>query len=722
MGLEQQRRRRRTQRDGVRLTLVDLLRVRGASSEGAIDAWGHPNYGGGGAPNGTGYASIASTASAFAALTEDGHISAWGHANYGGGGAPLGGGFVSIASTYDAFAALTAGGEISSWGAASSGGCGAPSGGGFTSVTTWDLHNAQPADGAIAAANPAADAAAAPTAATALAATARRSASLPPLGCARRRHRRHRRRRRRPTAAAVPTASRPAAAAPASAAAAAAAVAAAARPLGLSLHARRARRLHLRWRRNHLRRGGRPPAPGRAVRPSRASRDRAHRLGRVRPVDAALFMASTATPADTSAAARRQRHPGRHHRGQQARRLGLAARGGAHLHVTSAPLPLPPPPSPPPPSPPPSPPPRKPPPASPRPPPPPSVPPRLGARRHRRRRHAAAAASSAGAAANAPLPERVSLLIFGAAAAAGLVVCVCSARSVAHATRLLRSVRRPRLPRPPRVSRRRARRRRRSWRRAPAAALAGSDPRAGELAAAHSNVARSVLGLLRLYDAEKLEQTRSASRRRGARPGVAPRPARRGGAGERHHRRRRQGARGRAAAAARLRENAKREHPWRPRAGPSCKGPRQRGRSVLRRSCASSTRGRARRAEEEERRATRSSARGGNEEAEAAASVMLSEAEATAKALLEDAKTEAERLQTTARGLRRGGDERDAQLQQPLQRDAARPERGAAHHRGRGGARREEEAARERLSVEEAPQEARRELGSITARPRTRIL
>ena len=53
---------------------------------------------------------------AFAALDASGTISAWGGSDYGGSGAPTGSGFVAIASTGSAFAALDASGTISAWG------------------------------------------------------------------------------------------------------------------------------------------------------------------------------------------------------------------------------------------------------------------------------------------------------------------------------------------------------------------------------------------------------------------------------------------------------------------------------------------------------------------------------------------------------------------------------------------------------------------------------
>ena len=246
-----------------------------------------------------------------------------------------------------------------------------------------------------------------------------------------------------------------------------------------------------------------------------------------------------------------------------------------------------------------------------------------------------------------------------------------------------------------------------------------------ELAVAHSNVARSVLSTeLRLYDAEKLEEIeeRAEEARRASeavaatvlRDAEAQANAAIAAAGK---------VRADAAAAAeRLRENAKREHLVAAARGAElAKGHANVARSVLSEELRIlDEEGRARRAEEEERaRDEVERTRRQREEAEAAASVMLSEAEATAKALLEDAKTEAERLQTSARGGSAGAaaTERDAQLASShfnATRHVLKEELRIIEEEAR--ARREEEAARERLSVEEALQEARRELGSITAR------
>jgi aryl-alcohol dehydrogenase-like predicted oxidoreductase len=46
--------------------------------DGSITAWGDPDWGGSGAPDGNGYTKIYSTAGAFAALKADGSITAWG--------------------------------------------------------------------------------------------------------------------------------------------------------------------------------------------------------------------------------------------------------------------------------------------------------------------------------------------------------------------------------------------------------------------------------------------------------------------------------------------------------------------------------------------------------------------------------------------------------------------------------------------------------------------
>jgi hypothetical protein len=49
---------------------------------------------------------IYSTGNAFAALKADGSIATWGDPDFGGAGAPSGSGYTKIYSTYGAFAAL----------------------------------------------------------------------------------------------------------------------------------------------------------------------------------------------------------------------------------------------------------------------------------------------------------------------------------------------------------------------------------------------------------------------------------------------------------------------------------------------------------------------------------------------------------------------------------------------------------------------------------------
>jgi aryl-alcohol dehydrogenase-like predicted oxidoreductase len=63
--------------------------------------------------------------SAFATLKDDGSIIAWGDSNWGGVGAPAGSGYTKIYSTGSAFAALKADGSITAWGASNNGGLGA---------------------------------------------------------------------------------------------------------------------------------------------------------------------------------------------------------------------------------------------------------------------------------------------------------------------------------------------------------------------------------------------------------------------------------------------------------------------------------------------------------------------------------------------------------------------------------------------------------------------
>jgi hypothetical protein len=52
-----------------------------------IKAWGRSNYGGTGAPSGSGYTKIYSTMRAFAAVKADGSIKVWGSPYAGGTGA-----------------------------------------------------------------------------------------------------------------------------------------------------------------------------------------------------------------------------------------------------------------------------------------------------------------------------------------------------------------------------------------------------------------------------------------------------------------------------------------------------------------------------------------------------------------------------------------------------------------------------------------------------------
>jgi alpha-tubulin suppressor-like RCC1 family protein len=58
------------------------------------------------------YTKIYSTGFAFAALKTDGSITAWGDPDFGGTGAPSGSGYTKIYSTYGAFAALKTDGSI----------------------------------------------------------------------------------------------------------------------------------------------------------------------------------------------------------------------------------------------------------------------------------------------------------------------------------------------------------------------------------------------------------------------------------------------------------------------------------------------------------------------------------------------------------------------------------------------------------------------------------
>ena len=84
-------------------------------SDGSIYAWGDAGGGVnggsgttiGGLIPGSGHRSIAWTYYAFAALKSDGSVYAWGDVNYGGAGAPTGTGYTSIASNTYTFAAIT---------------------------------------------------------------------------------------------------------------------------------------------------------------------------------------------------------------------------------------------------------------------------------------------------------------------------------------------------------------------------------------------------------------------------------------------------------------------------------------------------------------------------------------------------------------------------------------------------------------------------------------
>lgn len=104
------------------------------NKDGSIISWGHTDFGGSGAPTGTGYSKIYSTNSAFAALKSDGSISVWGDSSNGGSSAPTGTGFTKIFSTATAFAAIKSDGSVSVWGDSNNGGSGAPTGTGFTKI------------------------------------------------------------------------------------------------------------------------------------------------------------------------------------------------------------------------------------------------------------------------------------------------------------------------------------------------------------------------------------------------------------------------------------------------------------------------------------------------------------------------------------------------------------------------------------------------------------
>ena len=99
--------------------------------QGRIHAWGHSDWGGSGAPSGTGFTAIFSTPAAFAALDEQGAIHSWGDSG-APSGAPSGTGFTALSSTDRAFAALDDQGAIHVWGNHERGGSGAPCGTGFT--------------------------------------------------------------------------------------------------------------------------------------------------------------------------------------------------------------------------------------------------------------------------------------------------------------------------------------------------------------------------------------------------------------------------------------------------------------------------------------------------------------------------------------------------------------------------------------------------------------
>ena len=125
--------------------------------DGSISAWGDSDYGGSGAPEGTGYIKIYSTNSAFAALKADGSVISWGNRRFGGIGAPTDKGYIKIYASESAFAALKADGSITAWGDNNSGVSGAPEGTGYVkiysnsqafaalkvdgSITTWGNNN-----------------------------------------------------------------------------------------------------------------------------------------------------------------------------------------------------------------------------------------------------------------------------------------------------------------------------------------------------------------------------------------------------------------------------------------------------------------------------------------------------------------------------------------------------------------------------------------------------
>ena len=76
-------------------------------ARGAIHAWGDPDAGGSGAPNGTGFTAVFSSEYSFAALDAEGGIKTWGDPLRGGRNPPGGLGFTTISSNAYAFAALS---------------------------------------------------------------------------------------------------------------------------------------------------------------------------------------------------------------------------------------------------------------------------------------------------------------------------------------------------------------------------------------------------------------------------------------------------------------------------------------------------------------------------------------------------------------------------------------------------------------------------------------
>ncbi|PID83929.1 hypothetical protein CSB09_03800, partial [Candidatus Gracilibacteria bacterium] len=121
-------------------------------NDGSIAVWGASWAGGQGTPTGTGYVEIYTNAQAFAALKDDGSITAWGNVNNGGSGAPTGTGYTEIYSNNGAFAALKDDGSIAAWGNADNGGQGAPTGTGYTEIYfNYGVFAALKDDGSIAA-------------------------------------------------------------------------------------------------------------------------------------------------------------------------------------------------------------------------------------------------------------------------------------------------------------------------------------------------------------------------------------------------------------------------------------------------------------------------------------------------------------------------------------------------------------------------------------------